>query len=177
YTTPEVIASDLKGTIHAANIDLKAFTENFYKKLCSARLAPVLDAIQAYHDNGIWIEITTLLIPGENDSDEEVRDIASFISSISPDIPWHISRYYPRYKYDAAPPTPVATIERACEIGLSEGLHFVYSGNVVGHEGENTYCPNCKKMIIARRGYFIERLNMKGDACGFCSHKIPGRFQ
>ena len=177
YTTPEVIASDLKGTIHAANIDLKAFTENFYRKLCSARLAPVLDAIQAYHDNGIWIEITTLLIPGENDSDEEMRDIASFISSISPDIPWHISRYYPRYKYDSAPPTPIKTIERAREIGLSEGLNFVYSGNVMGHVGENTYCPNCKKLIIARKGYFIERIAMKGQACEYCSHIIPGRFQ
>ncbi|MGO9147067.1 MAG: AmmeMemoRadiSam system radical SAM enzyme [Desulfomonilia bacterium] len=177
YTTPEVIASDLKGTIHAANIDLKAFTENFYRKLCSARLAPVLDAIQAYHDNGIWIEITTLLIPGENDSDDEMRDIASFISSISPDIPWHISRYYPRYKYDSAPPTPIKTIERAREIGLSEGLNFVYSGNVMGHVGENTYCPNCKKLIIARKGYFIERIAMKGQACEYCSHIIPGRFQ
>ncbi len=177
YTTPEVIASDLKGTIHAVNIDLKAFTENFYRKLCSARLAPVLDAIQAYHDNGIWIEITTLLIPGENDSDEEMRDIASFISSISPDIPWHISRYYPRYKYDSAPPTPIKTIERAREIGLSEGLNFVYSGNVMGHVGENTYCPNCKKLIIARKGYFIERIAMKGQACEYCSHIIPGRFQ
>ena len=177
YTTPEVVASDLKGTIHAANIDLKAFTENFYRKLCSARLAPVLDAIQAYHDNGIWIEITTLLIPGENDSDEEMRDIASFISSISPDIPWHISRYYPHYKYDSAPPTPIKTIERAREIGLSEGLNFVYSGNVMGHVGENTYCPNCKKLIIARKGYFIERIAMKGQACEYCSHIIPGRFQ
>jgi len=177
YTTPEVIASDLKGTIHAANIDLKAFTENFYRKLCSARLAPVLDAIQTYHDNGIWIEITTLLIPGENDSDEEMRDIASFIGSISPDIPWHISRYYPRYKYDSAPPTPIKTIERAREIGLSEGLNFVYSGNVMGHVGENTYCPNCKKLIIARKGYFIERIAMKGQACEYCSHIIPGRFQ
>jgi pyruvate formate lyase activating enzyme len=177
YTTPEVIASDLKGSIHAANIDLKAFTENFYRKLCSARLAPVLDAIQDYHDNGIWIEITTLLIPGENDSDEEMRDIASFISSISPDIPWHISRYYPRYKYDSAPPTPIKTIERAREIGLSEGLNFVYSGNVIGHVGENTYCPNCKKLIIARKGYFIERIAMKGQACEYCSHIIPGRFQ
>lgn len=176
YITTEVIENDLKDTIHAANIDLKAFTERFYKKLCSARLAPVLDAIVAYHDAGIWIEITTLIIPSENDSDEELHDIASFIYSISPSIPWHISRYYPRYKYDCAPPTPIATIERAREIGLSEGLHFVYSGNVRGHDGENTYCPNCKKLIIARKGFFIERIDMKGQACGYCNHTIPGRF-
>jgi pyruvate formate lyase activating enzyme len=177
YTTPEVIGNDLKDTIHAANIDLKAFTEGFYKRLCSARLAPVLEAIQAYHDAGIWIEVTTLIIPTENDSDEELRDIASFLNSISPDIPWHISRYYPRYKYDTAPPTPVSTIERAREIGLSEGLHFVYSGNVSGHVGENTYCPNCKKLIIARKGYFIERIDMKDQACGYCNYTIPGRFR
>ncbi len=177
YTTPEVIENDLKGAIDAANIDLKAFTEGFYRKLCSARLAPVLDAIEAYHDAGIWIEITTLIIPGENDSDEELRDIASFIKSISPDIPWHISRYYPRYRYDHAPVTPVKTIERAREIGLSEGLHFVYSGNVMGHEGENTYCPNCRKLIIARTGFSIGQIAMKGHACGYCGHTIPGRFQ
>ncbi len=176
YTTTEVIGNSLKGTIHAANIDLKAFTESFYKRLCSARLAPVLDGIKAYHDAGIWIEVTTLIIPGENDSDEELHDIASFIYSISPEIPWHISRYYPRYKYDQAPPTPINTIEKAREIGLSEGLHFVYSGNVMGHDGENTYCPNCKKLIIARKGFFIERLDMKGHACGYCNHTIPGRF-
>jgi pyruvate formate lyase activating enzyme len=176
YTTPEVIGNDLKGTIDAANIDLKAFTDGFYKRLCSARLAPVLDAIQAYHDAGIWIEITTLIIPGENDSDDELRDIASFINSISPDIPWHISRYYPRYRYDHAPVTPVKTIERAREIGLSQGLNFVYSGNVMGHQGENTYCPNCKKIIIARTGFSIEQIAMKNNACGYCSQEIPGRF-
>jgi pyruvate formate lyase activating enzyme len=176
YTTTSVIEHNLKGAIHAANIDLKAFTERFYKKLCSARLAAVLDAIKAYHDAGIWIEITTLIIPFENDSDEELHDIASFINSISPSIPWHISRYHPSYKYDLAPPTPVSTIERAREIGLSEGLHFVYSGNVRGHVGENTYCPNCEKLIIARKGFFIERLDMKGQACGYCNHTIPGRF-
>ncbi len=177
YTTPEVIENSLKGTIDAANIDLKSFTEGFYRKLCSARLSPVLDAIRAYHAAGIWIEITTLVIPGENDSDEELHDMASFIKTISPDIPWHISRYYPRYRYDHAPATPVKTIERAREIGLSEGLNFVYSGNVMGHAGENTYCPSCRKLIIARRGYFIEQIAMKGNACGYCSHEIPGRFQ
>ena len=177
YTTPEVIGHDLKGTIDAANIDLKAFTEGFYRKLCSARLAPVLEAIQAYHDAGIWIEITTLIIPGENDSDEELRDIASFIKSVSPDIPWHISRYYPRYRYDHAPVTPVKTIERAREIGLSEGLHFVYSGNVMGHTGENTYCPNCNKLIIARTGFSVGQTAMRGRLCGYCNHTIPGRFE
>jgi pyruvate formate lyase activating enzyme len=176
YTSIDVISGELRGTIDAVNIDLKAFTEGFYKKLCSARLSPVLEAIQAYHDAGVWIEVTTLVIPGENDSDAELRDMASFIGSVSPDIPWHISRYYPRYHYDGAPPTPVSTLERAREIGLSEGLHFVYTGNVVGHEGEHTSCPACGKLLIARRGFSIEKNAMKGSACGYCNHAIPGRF-
>lgn len=176
YTSTDIIAHELRGTIDAANIDLKAFTEGFYRKLCSARLAPVLEAIQAYHDAGIWIEITTLVIPGENDSDAELRDIASFISSVSRDIPWHISRYYPRYRYDSAPPTPVSTLERAREIGLSEGLHFVYTGNVMGHEGEHTYCPGCGRLIIARRGFLVEENALEGTGCGHCGHTIPGRF-
>jgi pyruvate formate lyase activating enzyme len=177
YTSTDVISTELKGLIDAANIDLKAFTESFYRKLCSARLSPVLDAIQAYHDAGIWIEITTLVIPGENDSDAELRDIAAFISSVDPDIPWHISRYYPCYQYDSAPPTPVATLERAREIGLSEGLRFVYTGNVMGHEGEHTFCPSCKKLLIERRGFSIGQNAMKGTTCGFCGHTIPGRFE
>ncbi len=177
YTSTEVIESDLKGTIDAANIDLKAFTDSFYKKLCSARLTPVLDAIRAYHAAGIWIEITTLVIPGENDSDTELRDIASFIKSVDPDIPWHISRYYPRYRYDSAPPTPVKTLERAREIGLSEGLKFVYTGNVMGHVGENTSCPHCGKEVISRIGFSVNKKAMKGSTCGYCRTTIPGRFQ
>lgn len=176
YTSVEVITLEIKRLVDAANIDLKSFREGFYKRLCSARLAPVLDAIRAYYDSGVWIEITTLIIPGENDSDAELRDIASFICSLSPDIPWHISRYYPRYRYDAAPPTPLATLERAREIGLSEGLHFVYTGNVAGHEGEHTYCPGCRKKIIERRGYHVEFCDVADGACAHCGRVIPGRF-
>ncbi|MDT8273007.1 MAG: AmmeMemoRadiSam system radical SAM enzyme, partial [Desulfomonilia bacterium] len=152
YTATDIISGQLKGLIDGANIDLKAFTETFYTKLCSARLAPVLDAIRAYHDAGIWIEVTTLVIPGENDSKEELTDIASFICSVSPDIPWHLSRYYPRHHYTRADPTPVGTLEAARDIGLSQGLKFVYTGNVMGHAGEHTYCPGCGEIVISRRG-------------------------
>ncbi|HOJ14001.1 MAG TPA: AmmeMemoRadiSam system radical SAM enzyme [Deltaproteobacteria bacterium] len=176
YTSVEVVASACKHLVDAANIDLKAFTESFYKRLCSARLAPVLDAIRAYFDAGVWIEITTLVIPGENDSDAELRDIASFICSLSPDIPWHVSRYYPRHLYDKAPPTPVKTLERAREIGLSQGLHFVYTGNVAGHEGEHTVCPGCRNVVIARRGFTVESMNLSGSACAACGRTIPGKF-
>lgn len=177
YISTEVVSGHLKGLIDGANIDLKSFSDAFYKKLCSARLSPVLDAIRSYHDAGIWIEITTLLIPGENDSRQELRDIASFIKSVSPDIPWHISRYYPRYQYDSAPPTPVKSLEDAREIGLSEGLRFVYTGNVMGHAGEHTYCPQCGKIVISRRGFSVDATALNGNMCQYCNHTLPGRFQ
>lgn len=177
FISPDIIRQELKGIIDAANIDLKSFNDGFYKRLCSARLGPVLDAIKAYFEEGVWIEITTLIIPGENDSSGELTDIAGFIKSISPDIPWHISRYYPQYKYNNAPPTPVTTIEMAREIGSNEGLKFVYPGNVPGHEGENTYCPNCNSLVIGRKGYYVTENNIKDGRCTKCNHIIAGRFK
>jgi pyruvate formate lyase activating enzyme len=176
YTSIEIIKNELKGSIDAANIDLKSFSDTFYRKLCSARLAPVLDAIKTYFESGIWIELTTLIIPGENDSPEELKQIAQFIKSISPDIPWHISRYHPQYKYTTAPPTPVKTLETAMEIGLSEGLKYVYPGNIPGHTGENTYCPKCKTRIIGRMGFYVTENSIKNAKCPKCSSAIAGRF-
>ena len=177
FISVEVIRERFPGLIDAANIDLKSFSDTFYKKLCSARLQGVLDAIRAYHEAGVWIEITTLLIPNENDSADELNDIASFICSISPDIPWHISRYYPHYLYDSAPPTPVSEIETARDIGLSQGLKYVYTGNVMGHAGENTCCHNCGKEIITRQGFSVTNKAMRGNTCLNCNQTIPGRFQ
>ena len=176
YITPDIVKTDLAGLIDAANIDLKSFSEAFYKKLCSAKLSPVLDAIRAYHEAGIWIEITTLVIPGENDSPEELGQIARFIASVSPDIPWHLSRYYPRYRYDGAPPTPVEELEGARRTGLSEGLFYVYTGNVPGNDGENTFCPGCGNKTIERQGYRVAGQGMNGDRCARCGRSIPGRF-
>ncbi len=177
FTSASVIREEFPGLIDAANIDLKAFREDFYHRLCHARLKEVLDAIRAYHACGVWIEITTLIIPGENDGDEELREIAAFIHSLSPDIPWHLSRYYPRYRYDKAGPTPLTTIEHARDIGLSQGLNFVYTGNVTGHEGENTFCPGCGKAIISRTGYRITKKSMQKNRCAHCGHTIAGRFE
>ncbi len=176
YINADIVRGDLSGLIDAANIDLKSFSDSFYKKLCSARLQPVLDAITAYHEAGIWIELTTLVIPGENDSPEELRDIARFISSVDPEIPWHLSRFYPRYQYEDAPPTPVHVLEKAGEIGLQEGLVYVYTGNVVGHRGENTFCPGCGREIISRKGYVIAGMGVQGNACTSCGHYISGHF-
>ncbi|MBN2298273.1 MAG: AmmeMemoRadiSam system radical SAM enzyme [Deltaproteobacteria bacterium] len=177
YISTDVIREKLSGLVDAANIDLKSFSDTFYKKLCSARLQGVLDAIRAYYEAGIWIEITTLLIPNENDSADELKDIASFIRSISPDIPWHISRYYPHYLYDSAPPTPVKEVETARDIGLSQGLKYVYTGNVMGHIGENTFCHNCGAEIIKRQGFLVTENAMRGNTCLHCNQTIPGRFQ
>ncbi len=176
YTSPEIVRNDLAGLIDGANIDLKSFSDGFYRRLCSARLAPVLEAIQAYFEAGIWIEITTLVIPGENDSEEELREIARFIRSMSPDIPWHISRYFPRYRYQDAPPTPVESLETARETGLGEGLRYVYTGNVMGRARENTVCPGCGHTVIARKGFSLENRSMQGSLCSRCSQNIPGRY-
>ncbi len=177
FTSVDVIKKEFPGLMDAANIDLKAFTDRFYRRLCKARLAPVLDAIKAYHEAGVWIEITTLLIPGENDSDGEVRDIAQFIKSISADIPWHISRYYPRYRYDKAPSTPPALLEKARDAGLAEGLRYVYTGNVPGTASENTYCPSCGNIVLRRMGFSVLEMRLKGNACSNCGNTIAGRFK
>ena len=177
YISTDIIRQDLKGLIDGANIDLKSFSDRFYRRLCAGRLQHVLDSIKAYHESGIWLEITTLVIPGENDSREELKDIAGFIRSVSSDIPWHVSRYFPRYLYDKAPPTPLATIEMAREIGLSEGLKFVYTGNIASSGGEDTYCPECGSLLISRTGFFVKENNIKKGRCNRCNNVIPGRFQ
>jgi pyruvate formate lyase activating enzyme len=123
---------------------------------------------------GVWVEVTTLLIPGLNDSDEELRDIARFLLSLGPETPWHISRFWPTYKLTDAPPTPVRSVQHAREIGLEEGLQFVYTGNLPGDEGEKTYCPICKAVLIDRAGYTIRRNNITRGECPECAHKMPG---
>ncbi len=163
--------------LDGANIDLKSFRDATYRRVVTARLSPVLETIKFLHENGKWVEVTTLLIPGINDSEEELRDIARFIKGISPDIPWHISAFYPAYKMQHVPPTPPESIRRAREVGLEEGLKFVYSGNLWGDEGENTYCPGCGRVVIGRVGYKITELNIVDGKCKFCGTPIPGIFE
>ncbi|MEA1927441.1 MAG: AmmeMemoRadiSam system radical SAM enzyme, partial [Candidatus Auribacterota bacterium] len=139
--------------LDGANVDLKSFRDDFYREICGGRLQPVLDTIRKMYELGIWLEVTTLIIPGHNDSEEELESIARFLSGISPDIPWHVSAFYPTYRLTSAPRTPVSTLQRAREIGQSAGLRYVYTGNIPGDDGENTYCSNCGKVIIERNGY------------------------
>lgn len=173
YTTREALET-IKPYLHAANVDLKSFSEETYKKLCGARLEQVLDCIRSYKELGVWIEISTLIIPEINDSDSELRKIAGFIKDVGPEIPWHVSGFYPRYRLMEKPPTPVDTLRRARAIGLEAGLRYVYEGNAPGDEGGNTYCCHCKKILIKRYGYQILENNVIQGKCPGCNTPIDG---
>ncbi len=168
---------ELDGVLDAANVDIKAFSDTFYKKVCGARLAPVLESIEYMRSLGIWVEITTLIIPTYNDTDDELGNIAKWISKTDRSIPWHLSAFHPTYKLMDAPRTTVKSIERARDIGLSAGLRYVYSGNVPGMPGENTYCYNCKELLIERLGFMVKRNIIKDGSCPHCKAVIDGVFQ
>ncbi len=172
-------AFDMLGeNLHAINIDLKAFRDEFYKKQCKARLQPVLDTIQDVHRRGIWLELTTLVIPGLNDSVEELRDIAGFIAGLSRDIPWHISAFYPAYQMNQVPPTSRAALVRAHEIGLAAGLRYVYVGNIRDARRAATYCPGCQRPLIRREGFSaIIEPAFQGGYCIHCQTKISGLWK
>ncbi len=173
YMDPAV-TQDLAKVLDGINIDLKAFTDRFYKEICGARLQPVLDNIKLMHELGVWVEVTTLVIPGWNDSDAELREIARFIKGVSPAIPWHVSAFYPTFKLTDSPPTPASTLMRARDIGLEEGLRFVYQGNIPGSGGENTNCPRCGTEIITRHGYAILKNRLADGKCPECGEIIEG---
>jgi pyruvate formate lyase activating enzyme len=173
FMTPEV-THHLAPVLDGINIDIKGFTNDFYKKVCKARLQPVLDNVQLMHELGVWVEVTTLLIPGLNDSPEELRDIARFVKGVDPAIPWHVTAFYPTYKMTDRKPTPVETLRMARDIGLEEGLRFVYEGNIPGEGGENTYCPSCGTKLITRFGFSIQQNRLVDGGCRDCGEKIEG---
>jgi pyruvate formate lyase activating enzyme len=164
--------------LDAANIDLKSFNDRFYQKICGARLNPVLDTIRVYKELGIWIEITTLVIPSLNDSKKEFKQIATFIQNLDTAIPWHISRFSPAHKLSNLPPTSIDTLNTAKKIGLETGLKHIYQGNIPGKR-ENTYCHNCGRLLIGRYNYQTTEYNIKDSKCPSCNNKIDGiwRFQ
>jgi pyruvate formate lyase activating enzyme len=129
------------------------------------------------HELGVWVEITTLLIPGLNDSSDELRQLARFIKDIDPGMPWHVTAFYPTYKLTDRPPTPVETLRKARDTGLKEGLHFVYEGNIPGEGGENTYCPGCGTEIISRYGMSTRSIKMSAGTCAHCHEAIPGVWE
>ena len=161
--------------LDAANIDLKGFSEEFYRDIVHARLAEVLDSIIEYRKQGVWIEITTLIIQGLNDAEQELQGIASFIyTNLGADTPWHVSQFHPTYLLTDHPRTPVDTLRRARDIGRAAGLRYVYEGNVPGEEGGNTYCYHCKKLLIKRYGYQIMENNIIHGKCPGCNTPIDG---
>ena len=172
FQSPEALSA-LRDRIQAANIDLKSFREDFYRETCQGRLAPVLDNLKTMRAFGWWVEVTTLLIPGLNDSSEELRELARFIvQELGQGVPWHISRFRPAFRMQYASPTPLADLERAARIGQEEGLHFVYLGNVAPQAWEGTFCPNCGLKLLARAGFITQGLPFDGRCA--CGERIPG---
>ncbi len=173
YMTEEAL-KEMAPFLDAANVDLKSFREEFYHKLVGARLGPVLDRLHQLKGMGIWVEVTTLIIPTLNDSPGELKEIARFVRSIGEETPWHISAFYPAYKLRDLPPTPASTLKRARQIGIGEGLRYVYTGNIPGEEGENTYCYQCRKRLIHRWGFTILENLIENGHCPFCGAKVDG---
>ncbi len=172
YMTEEMIRM-AHPWLDAANIDLKSFNDDYYRKLCKGRLAPVLKSIELMRKFKIWVEVTTLVVPGENDSEEEFRKIAEFLARTDRAIPWHISRFYPQYQMGDVESTPIRTLNRAYEIGKESGLRYVYLGNVMG-EGSNTYCHHCNQLLIERLGYSIRKEKIEGGKCPRCHRSVDG---
>ncbi len=165
----------IKPYLDGINVDLKSFREEFYETLCHAHLKPVLESLRWLAKNKVWLEVTTLIIPGQNDSEDELRDIANFIATeLSVDVPWHVSRYHPDYRYDQSPPTPMSTIERALAIGKQAGLRYCYGGNIPGHPSEQTYCYNCNSQLIKRWGFSVVENNIADGKCPQCGAEIAG---
>ena len=172
YTSPNAIRA-IAPYLNANNIDLKG-DDGFYNKVTGARLQPVLDTIGLMKELGVWVEITTLIIPDYNDSDEFLQWAARFICSVDPAIPWHVSQFHPTHKLLDKPRTPVSILGRAREIGIAAGLKYVYEGNVRGRGGESTYCASCGKILIERIGFSIGMMNMKNAKCPGCGAIVDG---
>jgi pyruvate formate lyase activating enzyme len=173
YMTEETLKT-IQPYLDAANVDLKSFQEKFYKEVCGARLKPVLETLELMRQMGIWVEVTTLVIPTLNDSDKEFEEIAQFILSLGPDVPWHISAFYPTYKMLNLPRTPASLLHRAREIGMGAGLRYVYCGNIPGAEGEDTFCPHCGRKVIERVGFQVVKNEVVSGECCHCHTKIEG---
>ena len=174
YMTEEMLET-FAPYMDAANVDLKAFKEETYRRYVGARLQPVLDALKTMKRLGIWVEVTTLIIPGINDDPDELRDAARFVAQeLGPQTPWHISRFFPAYKMRDVPPTPLETLMKAREIGREEGLVHIYVGNVTGEAEQDTRCPVCKSLLVRRWGYTVLKNRIRDGHCPDCGAEIAG---
>ncbi|PRP92626.1 Radical SAM superfamily protein [Enhygromyxa salina] len=178
YMTPEVLPH-FYAHMDAVNIDLKAFTENFYRKTCFAHLDPVLDTLEwLRHETDVWLEVTTLLIPGYNDSETEVEQLCAwFVDKLGPDVPLHFSAFHPDFKVTDVPPTPAATLRRARAQAKAAGLQYVYTGNIRDTHGQSTYCTHCGQELVGRDGYAITNWHLDAEGrCDACGERVPGHF-
>ena len=178
YMTPQAVET-VAPLLDAINVDLKAFSDETYRHVMKARLEPVLACLRALVAAGVWVEVTTLVVPGMNDSPDELGRIASFIADdLGPHVPWHVSRFHGDYRMSAQAPTPIETLETACTLGAEAGLKYVYCGNAAGQADESTYCPSCGAAVIERFGLSIRRMAMApGGTCARCGTQIEGRWQ
>jgi pyruvate formate lyase activating enzyme len=164
--------------VDAVKIDLKSFSESYYRKVVKGQLKPVLDSLVTLRNMGKWTEIVYLVVPTLNDSDEEFRGLASWIkANLGADVPLHFTQYHPAHQLKNLPITPVSTLERAKATADAEGLHYVYIGNVPGHPAQNTYCPKCSGLLVERVGFTASRMMIRNNSCPFCLHPIPGVWQ
>jgi len=171
----EAPLADMCKVLDAIKIDLKGYSESFYRDVCGAQLRPVLRSIKQIAKSRTHLEIVNLVVPTLNDSDTMLLELTQWVlGEVGPDIPVHFTRFHPDYQMLNLPPTPVATLERARDMALSRGIHYPYVGNVPSHPGNHTYCPNCKKVAIQRHGFFITEMNIKNGRCKFCHRKIAG---
>lgn len=169
---------ELSKFIDAANIDLKGYSDKYLREVCSQRLEPLLEVIKIAQREGVWVEITNLVVPTLNDDMNMIKEMCIWIrENLGKDVPLHFSRFWPLYKLRDLPPTPLATLEQARNIALQEGLHYVYIGNVTNHESNHTYCPNCKKVLIKRLGYYILENHIFNSSCQYCNYKIAGVWE
>ena len=177
YVTDEA-RPELYADADAANVDLKAFSEDFYRKTTASHLEPVLETLKwIRHKSSTWLEVTTLLIPGHNDSDDELTRLADwFAANLGPDVPLHFTAFHPDFKMTDIPPTPPETLRRARAIARAAGLRYVYVGNVHDEDGQTTFCARCERPLIGRDWYAITHFALKDGACAHCGHPLPGRF-
>jgi pyruvate formate lyase activating enzyme len=177
YVTKEA-RGDFFAVMDAANVDLKAFSDRFYQKLCFAELDRVKETlVYLKHETRVWFEVTTLLIPGHNDTEEEVDQLCEwFMRELGPDVPLHFTAFHPDFKMLDVPPTPPATCRRACEQARRQGLRYVYSGNIRDASGQSTYCPGCGELVVERDWYDLGRYRLEGGRCGACKAIVPGVF-
>jgi pyruvate formate lyase activating enzyme len=177
YMTAEAVEM-IHPYLDAANVDLKAFSDRYYKELCGAKRKHVQATLKLMTKLGIFVEVTTLIVPGLNDDPAELNDLAAFLAKqLGPQIPWHISRFHPTYKLTDRPSTPVKTLIMAREIGLAAGLRYVYTGNVPGDAGENTFCYRCGKIVIERWGFQVGKMRIKNGRCTYCDTPIDGVWE